>query len=140
MKLNIGEFRRIPLRIALLALVSGLVATLLVVGAGWGFLGTSGPSAGAATSAELRMVDIRVERIACRLCAARITDAVQSLTGVRDVRVSVQEGAVQVAYVPTKISAERIASTIDELGYPASLPSAARELSSTREYPSTHKQ
>lgn len=123
MKLNMAALRRRSMRIILLALLSGVAAMLLVVGAGGRSLGASDPSAGTATSAELRTVDLRVERIACRLCAARITDAVRSLAGVRDVRVSVAEGLVQVAYIPTQISADHIASVITELGYPASLPS-----------------
>jgi len=62
-------------------------------------------------------LELVIEGMSCAHCAARVTKALTALDGVRvgDVRV----GAASLDYDPAKLTRDRIASTISDLGFRA---------------------
>jgi Cu+-exporting ATPase len=77
------------------------------------------------SDARLQTVAIPVEGMSCAACAARIKETLKSLAGVGSVEVSLERRKVTVRYLPEKMSPERLASEITELGYKATLPGPA---------------
>ncbi len=56
--------------------------------------------------------------ISCEHCRKTIEDAVGALPGIDGVHVDIAGKRVEVRYDPAQIGTDRIASTLDEEGYP----------------------
>lgn len=69
-------------------------------------------------STALKTVKISTEPFTCPSCIKKIEGGVGRLEGVQDVNVMFNSGKVKVSYDDGRISAETIARTIDDLGYP----------------------
>lgn len=68
------------------------------------------------------MYEIKVEKMSCGGCAARVTRAVQALDPNAKVDVLLKDRLV---HVESKASPEAVANTISSAGYPAALVSKA---------------
>lgn len=70
------------------------------------------------TTHTTRTATIRTEPFTCPSCIKKIEGGVGGLAGVEDVTVMFNSGKVKVAFDESAIAAEKIAATIDSLGYP----------------------
>ena len=74
--------------------------------------------------ANLTTVVIPVEGMSCVSCAARIKKRLASMNGVGEVEVSLGERHARVRFDPSRVSADRLAAAINDLGYHAGAPVA----------------
>jgi mercuric ion binding protein len=65
---------------------------------------------------------IPVEGLSCSACAARVRKALKETAGVSEAHVSLEKREAEVRYDPSKVSPEKLAKAIDELGYHAGPP------------------
>lgn len=70
------------------------------------------------TTHSTRTATIRTEPFTCPSCIAKIEGAVGAMAGVEDVTVMFNSGKVKVVFDESVVTAEKIAATIDALGYP----------------------
>lgn len=76
--------------------------------------------------ANLTTVVIPVEGMSCVSCAARIKKTLASMNGVGDVEVSLGERRARVRFDPSRVSPDRLAAAINDLGYHAGTPVEAK--------------
>lgn len=69
------------------------------------------------TAQTIKTATVRTEPFTCPSCVKKIEGAVGAMTGVQDVRVMFNSGKVKAVFDEATVSAEQIASTIDDLGY-----------------------
>lgn len=110
-------------------------APLLVVAAlplvGVLFLGVSActsqevPRPSATQQDHLKTVIIPIEGMSCSACAARVKKAVTSIDGVAGVEVNLADRNARVRFAPSKLSPDRLVSTVNGLGYNAGTPTEA---------------
>lgn len=99
------------------------IFTLLVIAAVGGsipslpVLGQTTETIESPATGQGRTVHFSVEGMSCASCAARVTRTVKALDGVIAVDVSLAERQARVQYLDGKISPERIAAAVRELGY-----------------------
>ena len=84
------------------------------------------PPPAAGHQADVRTVVIPVEGMSCSACAASVKKTLTAKEGVSRVEVNLAERAVRVRFDPDKVSPDRLASAINELGYQSSLPSGPK--------------
>jgi len=60
---------------------------------------------------------LKVSGMACNHCKAAVEKAVGVLPGISKVEANVQEGKVEIAYDPSKLSLEDIRQAIEDAGY-----------------------
>jgi len=72
--------------------------------------------------ANLATVIIPVEGMSCVSCAARIKKTLASMNGVGAVEVSLGERRARVRFDPSRLSPDRLAAAINDLGYHAGTP------------------
>ena len=99
-----------------------LAGTLLLCGAPGDVLAVGASAAVNNVQPSLKTVDIPVEGMSCVVCAATIRKTVRSLGGVSRVEVSLEKRTARVTYAAGRISPDRIAAAVDELGYKAGTP------------------
>ena len=90
--------------------------------------GTSACKTRAAPAAQAHLtsvVVIPVEGMSCVSCAATIKKTLASMPGVGDVEVSLGERWARVRFDSTRVSSERLAAAINDLGYHAGTPKDA---------------
>jgi copper chaperone CopZ len=75
--------------------------------------------------ANMRTVVIPVEGMSCVACAARVKKALSSIAGVGDVHVSLAERNARVRFEPSGLTADRLVTAINGLGYHAGTPREA---------------
>jgi len=98
---------------------------LLWLGAAMLVLGNTGCSAARSESnshttvARLQTIIIPVEGMSCMSCAARVKRVLKGIEGVQEVEVSLEHREAMVRLSPEKVTAERLESAIDGLGYKA---------------------
>lgn len=80
----------------------------------------------ALAASEFKKALIPVEGMSCGACAARVKGTLKGMDGVADVEVSLAERSVRVRYADQKVTPERLAEAINELGYKASVPAARK--------------
>lgn len=104
---------------------------LLVLGVLWvqlacspSSMGSPGPATSGTPGAAVGTASVRipVEGMSCSSCAASVKRAVRRLEGVASVDVDLAARQVLVGFVDGKVSPERIAAAIRELGYQAGTP------------------
>jgi len=64
---------------------------------------------------------INLPTMKCKMCAGTITDALNKIDGVKDVKVDVDAKTAVVMYEPVKIDQRKIETTISDAGYDANL-------------------
>jgi len=75
-----------------------------------------------APAAAVRKVNLRVEKMACSACAARVTKVLQQLDGVKDAKVDLNAKGAVVEYDPTKLTPQQLVDAVNDAGFRASLP------------------
>ena len=73
-----------------------------------------------------KAVTIPIEGMTCASCVARVKKTLKSIDGVVEVEVSLEQRDAQVRYLDTKVSPERLAAAINDLGYRAKTPTSER--------------
>lgn len=87
-----------------------------------------GPATGAAAlpsapaASDVQTVRIPVEGMSCVACAARIKKTLTAMDGVKDVEVHLGERNARVEFDARRVTPERLAATIKDLGYSAGMP------------------
>lgn len=72
-------------------------------------------------NAELAMAELQVENMTCGSCVASITDALEKVSGVETVDVSVTTGIGKITFNPRQVDPNILADTVTAAGYPATL-------------------
>ncbi len=62
-------------------------------------------------------VNIKVEGMSCKHCEASVTEGLNNLNGVNDVKVHLDSGLVDVDYNEAILKLEKIQEEIEDLGY-----------------------
>lgn len=73
-------------------------------------------------SKALKTVIIPIEGMSCGSCVANVKRTVNSLTGVRNVEVSLEKRQAEISYSKGETSPEQVRKAINELGYRAGDP------------------
>lgn len=73
-----------------------------------------------------KTVTIPIEGMTCASCVARVKKTLKSIDGVVEIEVSLEHRDAQVRYLEAKVSPERLAAAINELGYRAKAPTEER--------------
>ncbi|MGD6815972.1 copper chaperone CopZ [Metabacillus sp. 113a] len=60
---------------------------------------------------------LTVDGMSCEHCVKAVEGSVGELAGVESVKVSLQQGKVEVRFQPEKVTLEKIKETIDDQGY-----------------------
>lgn len=76
------------------------------------------------SSLPTKTVTLPVEGMTCASCVARVKKTLQSIDGVTEIEVSLAQRAARVSYRDAKVSPERLAAAINDLGYRAGTPVA----------------
>lgn len=101
------------------------LATLFVVGlsyGGWRYWNKSASTAQNVQPVAGESVLIPVEGMSCSVCASRVKKNLKEVPGVSEATVSLEKHEAEVSYDPAQTSPEKLAKTIDELGYRAGAP------------------
>ncbi len=69
-----------------------------------------------------------VVSIHCQNCVNKITDHISFLKGVQDFKISLKDKTVTIKYDPSKIQEQKLADTIEKLGYTVAVLQCFREL------------
>jgi mercuric ion binding protein len=75
--------------------------------------------AGVANAATPRTVVLKVENMTCPACAITIDTALDKVAGISDSRIDTKAGTVTVTIDGERISADTVAATITNAGFPA---------------------
>lgn len=97
------------------ALAAVVVATAVLLGAGWFFW----PAAGG--SAQAAMAEFQIENLTCGSCVANIEKTLGKVKGVESVNVSLTSNRGRVVFDQARISSDAIGQAITTAGYPARL-------------------
>jgi len=73
---------------------------------------------------QAKTVTIHIEGMTCASCVARVKKTLHAIEGVTAVEVSLAQRAAHVSYREAKVSSERLAAAINDLGYRAGTPVA----------------
>lgn len=103
--------------------VAGLLALLTAFG---GCGGPEPPEPTGNQEANLTEVSIPIDGMSCSACVARLKKALTLIEGVAHVEVNLGARAAQVRYAPDKVSPDRLAAAINDLGYRAGAPTGAQ--------------
>ncbi|WP_303721810.1 cation transporter [Malonomonas rubra] len=79
---------------------------------------------------DLALAELQVENMTCGACVDNITKALDKVSGVEKIDISVTTGIGKVAYDPLLVTPKQLTDTITEAGYPASV----KQLLSTEQY------
>ncbi len=80
------------------------------------------PSPAASSVSATKSVTLRVEKMACSACAARVTKVLQQLDGVKDAKVDLKAKGAVVDYDPARVSPQQLVDAVNDAGFRASLP------------------
>jgi copper chaperone CopZ len=75
---------------------------------------------------QAKTVTMPIEGMTCASCVAQVKRTLKSMDGVTGVEVSLEHRHAEVRYVDAKVSPERLAAAINELGYKAGTPTIER--------------
>lgn len=65
----------------------------------------------------MEKINLKIEGMACNHCVMTITKALNSLDGVKNVKVSLKEKNATLEYDPKKVKVEDIKNAVEEQGY-----------------------
>ena len=66
-------------------------------------------------------ITINIDGMSCMHCVASVNNALQDLDGVNSVEVSLEQKNAVVEFDDTKLSAEDLINTVEDIGFDASL-------------------
>lgn len=69
--------------------------------------------------AGLAMVELQVSNMTCGSCVATITEALESVSGVESIDVSVTTGTSKISFDPQQVAAVKLAEVVTSVGFPA---------------------
>lgn len=84
--------------------------------------GAAPPSAGAQAEVKGTKVTIPVEGMSCGACAARLTNVLKQVEGVKSVTVSLEKKSAELIFDEANAKPERAVEKINDLGYRAGKP------------------
>ena len=100
-----------------------LVAIIVLGAGGWGVFLAGNPHAEVSVSAEVagetKTVLIPVEGMSCVVCAASVKNGLQSIDGVQEAEINLEQREARVRYVEGQVSPEQLVAAINQLGYKA---------------------
>src|SRR5216684_5999448 len=99
-----------------------MLLPLLIVMFGGAVPAWADKSAQTAPSSTVTKVTLRIEKMVCSACAARVTKVLQQLDGVRDARVDLKAKGAVVEYDPARVTPEQLVDAVNDAGFRASLP------------------
>lgn len=112
--ITLGGFSRPSLfRVGLIAIALGLMA---------GCSAQKSVTTYAASNAVTTTTFIPIEGMSCGSCAATVKRSVKAIDGVTEVEISLEHRGARVRYIASKVSPDRIAAAINQLGYKAGQP------------------
>ncbi len=71
---------------------------------------------------QVKTAMIPIKGMTCASCVARVKKTLKSIDGVMEVDVSLEHREARVQYLHTKVSLERLAAAVNDLGYKAGTP------------------
>jgi len=104
-----------------------ILAILVVAGLSYGalrFWSKPEQATPANVSVAGESVVIPVEGMSCSACVARVKKALKGTDGVSETHVNLEKGEAEIRYESAKISPEKLAKKIGDLGYKAGSPRA----------------
>lgn len=72
-----------------------------------------------ANQANSVSVDISIEGMSCMACVAKVKKTLSDLSGINEVKVSLENKSATIQYNPHNISLDKIMQSIDGIGYKA---------------------
>ena len=70
---------------------------------------------------SLTMTELQVKNMTCGSCVAKITEALDAVSGVESIDVSVTTGTGKITFDPQLVTAQALAETVTSAGYPATI-------------------
>jgi len=64
-------------------------------------------------------VEVPIEGMSCMACVAKVKKTLSDLSGINEVKVSLENKSATIQYNPDNISLDKIKQSIDEIGYKA---------------------
>ena len=64
-------------------------------------------------------VEVSIEGMSCMACVAKVKKTLSDLSGINEVKVSLENKSATIQYNPQNISLDKITQSIDEIGYKA---------------------
>ena len=64
-------------------------------------------------------VEVSIEGMSCMACVAKVKKTLSDLSGINEVKVSLENKSATIQYNPDNISLDKIKQSIDEIGYKA---------------------
>ncbi|MDI6600535.1 MAG: copper chaperone CopZ [Thermoanaerobacteraceae bacterium] len=65
----------------------------------------------------MKKITVNVKGMTCNHCKMHVENAIKSLNGVSDVKVSLEEGKADITYDPAKVTLDDIKAVVDDAGY-----------------------
>jgi len=69
--------------------------------------------------ADNAFVEVPIEGMSCMACVAKVKKTLSDLSGINEVKVSLENKSATIQYNPDNISLVKIKQSIDEIGYKA---------------------
>ena len=69
--------------------------------------------------ADNGFVEVSIEGMSCMACVAKVKKTLSDLSGINEVKVSLENKSATIQYNPQNISMDKITQSIDEIGYKA---------------------
>jgi len=69
--------------------------------------------------ANMVFVEVPIEGMSCMACVAKVKKTLSDLSGINEVKVSLENKSATIQYNPDNISLDKIKQSIDEIGYKA---------------------
>lgn len=69
----------------------------------------------------LHRVSLRIDKMACSSCAARVEKVLQGIDGVKTARVAMKPPGAVIEYDPKKVTPERLVAAVEDAGFDASV-------------------
>ncbi len=105
-------------------ILGSLLLFSLIFGASFALRASPEQPRPVASDSEATTVTIPIEGMTCASCVARVKETLHAIEGVTAVEVSLAQRAAHVSYRDAKVSPERLAAAINDLGYQAGTPVA----------------
>src|SRR5260370_7205158 len=80
------------------------------------------PSQAALSVTGTKSVTLRVEKMVCSACSARVTKVLQQLDGVKAAKVDLKAKGAVVEYHPTKLTPQQLVDPVNAAAFTATFP------------------
>jgi|SRR5712692_4764202 len=105
-------------------ILGSLLLFSLIFGASFALRASPAQPRPVAADSQATTVTIPIEGMTCASCVAHVKKTLHAIEGVTAVEVSLAQRAAHVSYRDAKVSSERLAAAINDLGYRAGTPVA----------------